>query len=121
MKRILHSSTIMWKQSVTSTLLLLVFTGFYTIVQAQKVTVTTDKDDYWPGELVIITGTGWNNDDSVQLTLMHLDPLPEPYHTLTPWFVVPDADGNIYYEWLVLAWWLYSVWRHIFNIPRLRT
>ena len=102
MERILHSSIIIRKQSVTSTLLLLAFTVFCTFVQAQKGTVTTDKDDYWPGELVIITGTGWNNDDSVQLTLMHLDPLPDPYHTHTPWFVKPDADGKIYYEWLVL-------------------
>jgi hypothetical protein len=50
---------------------------------------------------VIITGTGWQNDDSVRLTLTHLDPLPDPYHPHAPWFVNPDADGEIYYEWFV--------------------
>jgi hypothetical protein len=87
---------------ITCILLLMFFTIVCTVAQEQKVTITTDKDDYWPGEWVIITGAGWQNNDSVRLTLMHLDPLPEPYHSHTPWFVIPDAEGNIYYEWLVL-------------------
>ena len=37
----------------------------------------------------------------MRLTLTHLDPLPDPYLTHTPWFVNPDADGEIYYEWFV--------------------
>ena len=83
-------------------LLLLFFTVFCTIAQEQKVTITTDKDDYWPGEWVIITGSGWQNNDSVMLSLTHLNPLPYPYHTHAPWFVNPDTDGEIYYEWFVL-------------------
>jgi gliding motility-associated-like protein len=102
MERILRPSTLMRMRYITSMLLILFFTGFCTIVRAQKATITTDKDDYWPGELVIITGTGWQNYDSVQLTLTHLDPLPDPYHAHTPWFVNPDADGKIYYKWFVL-------------------
>ncbi len=82
-------------------MLLLFFTVFCTLAQEQKATITTDKDDYWPGEWVIITGTGWQNDDSVRLTLTHLDPLPDPYHPHIPWFVNPDADGEIYYKWFV--------------------
>jgi len=102
MERILRPSTLMRMRYITSMLLLLFFTGFCTIVRAQKATITTDKDDYWPGELVIITGTGWQNYDSVQLTMTHLDPLPDPYHAHAPWFVNPDADGKIYYKWFVL-------------------
>ncbi len=63
--------------------------------------ITTDKDDYSPGEWVIITGAGWQNDDSVQLTITHLDPLPVPNHYHNPWFVKPNADGTIHEKWFV--------------------
>ena len=101
MERILLSSALLRMRYITSVLLLLFFTVFCTIAQEQKATITTDKDDYWPGEWVIITGTNWQNDDSVRLTLTHLDPLPDPYHPHNPWFVNPDADGEIYYKWYV--------------------
>ncbi len=101
MKRILPSSALIRTRYITSILLLLFFTVFCTIAQEQKATITTDKDDYWPDEWVIITGTGWQNDDSVRLTLTHLDPLPDPYHPHPPWFVNPDANGIIYYKWFV--------------------
>lgn len=65
-------------------------------------TVTTDKNDYFPGEYVIITGTGWQSDDSVRLNIAHLDPLPEPLHTHEAWYVIPDSLGNIYYKWYVM-------------------
>ncbi len=68
---------------------------------SQEVTVFTDKDDYWPGEWVIITGSGWTADDSVLITLTHIDP-NIPNHSHDPWYVAPDADGYIYDEWFVL-------------------
>jgi hypothetical protein len=40
-------------------------------------TVTTDKLDYAPGEIVIITGTGWMPDEKVTLFL-HEDPIVDP-------------------------------------------
>jgi gliding motility-associated-like protein len=83
-------------------LLVLFITGFYTFVLSQSASVTTDKDNYVPGEWVIISGNGWQSDDSVQLTLTHLDPLPDPYHLHFPWFVKPDVEGRIYYNWFVL-------------------
>jgi gliding motility-associated-like protein len=83
-------------------MLFLLATGLCAFVRAQPPTVTTDKDNYIPGEWVIITGTGWQSDDSVQLTLAHLEPLPDPYHTHIPWFVKPDNKGRIYYRWFVL-------------------
>lgn len=102
MERILLPSNLMRMRYISSMLIFLFFTGFCTKALAQKVTIATDKDDYWPDECVIITGTGWQNYDSVRLTLTHLDPLPDPYHSHAPWFINPDADGKIYYEWLVL-------------------
>jgi len=90
-------------KTITSVLLILFFTGTFTVVLSQTAKVFTDKDDYIPGEWVIITGTGWQNDDSVYLVLTHLYPLPEPYHSHLPWFVYPDSDGRFFYRWFVLA------------------
>ena len=62
---------------------------------AQTATVTTDKDDYSPGEYVIITGTGWQPGETVSF---HFDETPKPAtcvnsHDLV---AVADAAGNIY-------------------------
>ncbi|WP_157624571.1 Ig-like domain-containing protein, partial [Sunxiuqinia dokdonensis] len=84
---------------------LLMFTIFFLMTSlislAQEVTVFTDKDDYWPGEWVIITGSGWTADDSVLITLTHIDP-NIPDHSHDPWYVAPDENGDIYDEWFVL-------------------
>ncbi|MGD9929872.1 MAG: hypothetical protein AB7U05_07615, partial [Mangrovibacterium sp.] len=69
-------------------------------VWAQQVTIVTDKDDYWPGEWVIITGSGWTQDESVKITLTHIEP-NIPDHEHEPWYLTPDSDGNLYYEWFV--------------------
>ena len=89
-------------KKVASILFILLISGICAIVRSQSSIVYTDKDNYIPGEWVIISGTGWQADDSVQLTLKHLDPLPLPYHSHDPWFVRPDADGRILFGWLVL-------------------
>ncbi|RKD85043.1 MBG domain-containing protein [Mangrovibacterium diazotrophicum] len=70
-------------------------TGF-----AQEVTIFTDKDDYYPGEWVVITGSGWENDESVLINLTHIEP-NIPDHTHDPWYLYPDANGEIYDEWFV--------------------
>ncbi|HOI48089.1 MAG TPA: Ig-like domain-containing protein, partial [Prolixibacteraceae bacterium] len=68
---------------------------------AQNVTISTDKDDYWPGEWVIITGEGWQGDDSVKITLEHIEP-NIPAHTHESWYLKPDVNGQIYDEWFVM-------------------
>jgi hypothetical protein len=101
MKTILRPSMIMRMRYITSLFLFLAITGFCTVVQAQTVTIFTDKDDYYPGEWVIITGSGWQDDDSVKLTLTHIEPnIPNHDHEI--WYVLPDQSGNIYDEWFVL-------------------
>jgi hypothetical protein len=57
--------------------------------------VQTDKQDYYPGEYVIITGSGWTPGETVTL---HFDETPKPAtcvlsHDFT---AVADANGNIY-------------------------
>jgi hypothetical protein len=55
-------------------------------------TVSTDKDDYHPGEYVTITGSGWSSGETVTL---HLDETP----TLCPnghnLYAVADGNGDI--------------------------
>ncbi|MFV8394124.1 beta strand repeat-containing protein, partial [Flavobacterium sp. LB2P6] len=77
------------------TIVFLVANLFFTSVALGQATVTTDKDDYAPGEYVIITGTGWTPGETVTL---HFDETPKPEtcllsHDLT---AVADSNGTIY-------------------------
>jgi hypothetical protein len=53
-------------------------------------TVSTDKDDYAPGEVVTITGSGWTGDVTVRLELRET---PEVHGTRT-WEVQVDTGGS---------------------------
>ncbi|MES2852467.1 MAG: hypothetical protein V4698_06115, partial [Bacteroidota bacterium] len=68
---------------------------FFASVAFGQATVTTDKDDYAPGEYVIITGTGWTPGETVTL---HFDETPKPATCLLPhdMTAVADSSGNIY-------------------------
>src|SRR5690606_32732696 len=54
-------------------------------------TVTSDKDDYAPGEIAIITGTGWTLDTMVDVHLEE-DPAHDHHHGYHGTIV--DAKGN---------------------------
>ena len=54
-------------------------------------TVKTDKNDYAPGEVVTITGSGWQPGETVALTLIE-SPLLDTHPPMT---AVADANGNI--------------------------
>jgi hypothetical protein len=92
--------------SMLRTLLLpffvMVFSVSTTAVQAQTTnayaeaglaapTVTSDKEDYAPGEVAHITGKGWALDTHVEI---HLDEEPEYEHDHSYHDVVVDAQGN---------------------------
>ena len=57
-------------------------------------TIKTDKDDYAPGELAVITGSGWQPNEEVTL-LFQEDPAVHDDYVLT---VTADGDGNIYWD-----------------------
>ena len=66
-------------------------------------TVTTDKPDYAPGEIVIITGSGWEPGETVTLFL-HEEPIVDPNVDPDSWLEpapIADLDGNIYAEFIV--------------------
>ncbi len=72
-------------------LALMVMIGAISTV-ASAATVTTDKPDYAPGEVVVITGTGWLPGETVSMILHEESQLLEPDVTLLS---EADADGNI--------------------------
>ncbi|HVG84376.1 MAG TPA: YDG domain-containing protein, partial [Vicinamibacterales bacterium] len=55
-------------------------------------TIKTDKDDYAPGELAVITGSGWQSGEAVTLIFQE-DPAVHEDYTFA---VVADPGGNIY-------------------------
>ena len=54
-------------------------------------TVKTDKPDYAPGEVVTITGSGWNPGETVMLTLSEAP----PFDTHPAMTAIADPNGNI--------------------------
>ncbi|MDP2888114.1 MAG: Calx-beta domain-containing protein, partial [Bacteroidota bacterium] len=81
-------------------MLFLLLMAMSMVGMAQTVTIFTDQDDYWPGEWVVITGDGWTGEDSVKISLEHIEP-NIPSHTHDPWHLKPDVNGRIYDEWFV--------------------
>ena len=88
------------KKALLVPLFILLIMTMSTIGKAQTVSIFTDQDDYSPGEVVVITGSGWIPGDQIQLTITHIgDFIPD--HTHSPWTLIADADGNLYDEWPV--------------------
>jgi hypothetical protein len=56
-------------------------------------TIKTDKDDYAPGELVTMTGSGWQPGEAVTLFLHEINN-PDPHDDLTL-TAIADASGRI--------------------------
>jgi len=59
---------------------------------AQSATVMTDRADYAPGEIVTITGTGWQAGETVTLQFVE-SPLFDTHPDLT---AIADENGNIF-------------------------
>src|SRR5882762_7267878 len=64
---------------------------------AAQATVQTDKADYYPGETVIVTGSGWAPGESVTLTFDEY-PAQHPPGVLG---AVADASGDIRSEYVL--------------------
>jgi hypothetical protein len=66
-----------------------------------QATVMTDRADYYPGEIVVITGTGWEAGETVNLVIKHL------YYVHPDEFLstIADADGKIYTDEYYIADW----------------
>jgi uncharacterized repeat protein (TIGR01451 family) len=75
--------------------------------------VSTDKSDYKPGEIVQITGSGFAPNEPVTLQVVHIQPTTLQFSSLLssesaydhaghePWQVLVGADGSFTSTWLV--------------------
>jgi uncharacterized repeat protein (TIGR01451 family) len=64
--------------------------SFATSSNGAGVSITTDKDDYAPGDTVWFTGAGWQQGDTLDVVLTD-DPQTHEPHT---WFVAVDQTGG---------------------------
>ena len=93
-KILLQCKGIFTKTSLFFIGFLLAFSGW---AQTSTATVDTDKDDYAPGEYVIITGTGWEPGERVDFTFVET-PKPETCVNSHDHYAITDANGNIYFD-----------------------
>lgn len=71
---------------------LLLFHLTFLSTPSDAATFATDKPDYQPGDVVIITGTGWQPGRVVQL---YLEETPEVVPADHTWTVTAYADGRL--------------------------
>jgi hypothetical protein len=57
--------------------------------------VMTDKDDYGPGDTAIITGTGYEVGETIELQVLHIDGTPNTGGGHDPWYVVDGGEGDL--------------------------
>ncbi|SFF82415.1 Por secretion system C-terminal sorting domain-containing protein [Pontibacter chinhatensis] len=86
-------------QSVMRRMFLIMALLFLALPPLLAQTVTSDKDDYAPGEVAIITGSGWINDEYVDV---HFEEEPEYDHSHEHHGTSVDADGNWKIEFEIL-------------------
>src|SRR5215471_12132142 len=92
---------------IASTLLLSVFSSAQSVTSMesaiQSATLITDKEDYAPGETVLIIGSGFLPQEFVTLQVLHADALGdnETSDAHAPWHTMADERGNISSTWRV--------------------
>src|SRR5918995_1245123 len=63
--------------------------AFATTTAEDGLSISTDKDDYQPGDTVHFTGAGWPANDVLDIVLTD-----EPTHDYHSWTVVVGEDGS---------------------------
>lgn len=67
--------------------------------------LSTDRNDYMPGDTVQISGCGFLGNEPVSVQVIHLDSARTTVYTAyalhDPWQVVADSNGNISTRWFV--------------------
>src|SRR5262245_19595389 len=58
-------------------------------------TVATEKDDYAPGETALISGSGFQIGETIELTVLHTDETPNTGPGHEPWYVVDGGEGDL--------------------------
>src|SRR6266516_1997465 len=66
---------------------------------ASAATGTVNKADYQPGELVYITGSGFQGGETVSVIVLHADGTPSTGNDHLPWTVTANASGGFNTTW----------------------
>jgi hypothetical protein len=69
-----------------------------TLMSSGPTTLSTDKPDYAPGTTAIISGTGFQVGETVQLQVLHTDGLPNSGPDHAPWDVTDGYTGPAYMD-----------------------
>ncbi|MDB5288946.1 MAG: type sorting protein, partial [Phycisphaerales bacterium] len=64
------------------------------VVPAAPASVVTDRQDYRPGQIATITGTGFGAGEKVRLQVLHIDGTPNTAPEHRPWTVRAGKDGS---------------------------
>ena len=86
-------------------LLLVILMSFFSALHAHaQASIATDKPDYPPGSTVIITGSGFQANESITMQVLVIDPLindnlTAPDHR--PYAATADANGDLHTTWTV--------------------
>ncbi|HZI89981.1 MAG TPA: HYR domain-containing protein, partial [Candidatus Polarisedimenticolia bacterium] len=68
---------------------------------AAQATLTTDKADYYPGEVAILTGSGFAPGEEVAIQVLHHDATPDSGEAHAAWSVAADESGSFTTDWVV--------------------
>src|SRR5438128_2218817 len=63
--------------------------------------VSTDRSDYEPGAVAVITGRGFHANETVTLHVTHTDGIAEGGEGHEPWTVFTDGEGKFSATWFV--------------------
>ncbi|UCC44205.1 MAG: T9SS type A sorting domain-containing protein [Candidatus Zixiibacteriota bacterium] len=81
--------------------LLAVFVTGVGATSGQAASIATDRDDYPPGDSVIIYGYDFMPGETVHMTVMYHDSIPPTGPGQNPWDVVADGSGDFETFWIV--------------------
>src|SRR5262245_9509611 len=70
---------------------------------AQVASLTSDKSDYHPGELAVLTGSGFAANEDVVLMVLHADQTPNTGENHGAWTVSADGNGAFVTSWIVCS------------------
>src|SRR4029453_13129443 len=68
------------------------FIAYATASSDDGLSISTDKDDYQPGDTVLLTGAGWPGDDTLDIVLEDGPATHDPHR----WTVNVDQDGTFH-------------------------
>src|SRR2546427_10416308 len=68
---------------------------------AAQATFQADKDDYYPGDIALLTGSGFSPGEEIAVRVGHADATPDSGVAHASWTVTADETGSFVTSWEV--------------------